>query len=482
MAITNPIYRKTKIVATMGPALDDLKVLDKTIHAGVDVLRCNFSHDTHEGHKKRITQARKSAEKAGRQIAIFADLQGPKIRIARFKKGAVTLKENAKFILDAALDDDAGNEKQVGIDYKELPQDVKSGDILLLDDGLIRLHVDRTEGTKIFCRVLVGGILKNNKGLNRMGGGLSAKALTDKDKDDLKFAASIGVDYFAVSFVRSAEDIEEAKLLIKKSGSTAGVIAKIERAEALDNLEEITKASDAVMVARGDLGIEIGYPQLPAAQKRIIQLARELDTPVITATQMMESMVNNVIPTRAEILDVANAASLYASDAVMLSAESATGKHPHIVVETMAQICLGAEKIPEARISRHRLHTQFERIDESIAMATMYIANHFRVKAIICLTESGYTPLLMSRIRTNIPIFAFTRNISTERKMNLYRGVHPIPFDVTKIDHKHISHSVGEELKKRDILEDGDLIIITRGDILGEHGHTNLMKIYRVGD
>jgi pyruvate kinase len=473
--------RRTKIVATIGPATDRLGGVEDLVKAGVDVFRCNFSHGTQEDHKRRIKEVRKIAHQYGHEVAIFADLQGPKIRLARFKKKKIHLKENAEFILDAALADDAGDEKKVGIEYKDLPKDVSAGDILLLDDGRLVFEVEKVKATKVFCRVAVGGELSNNKGINRQGGGLTAKALTSKDKDDLKFAAKLDVDYFAISFPRSAKDIEEAKKLIKKAGSAAGVIAKIERAEAVEAIDEIIRASSAVMVARGDLGVEIGDAELPAVQKHVINRARELNKPVITATQMMETMIHSQMPTRAEVFDVANAV-MDTTDAVMLSAETASGDHPKLVVETMVRICLGAEKQLSTKTSSNRVECHFDKIDESIAMSAMYIANHLDIKAVIALTESGSTPLLMSRIQSGIPIFALTRNRATERKMHLYRSVHPIDFDLTKVPVYNIDRFAVGELKKRGHVKNGDLILITKGDILGELGHTNTMRIHRVGE
>jgi len=470
-------FRRTKIVVTLGPSLDDPKILEQVIRTGADAFRCNFSHGDKEDHKKRIERIRAFTKKTGREVAIFADLQGPKIRIGRFKNKKIILKRGADFVLDAKLDLDAGDETQVGIGYKELPRDVSAGDILMVDDGRIVLSVQNVEGAKIYCKVVVEGELSNNKGINRKGGGLSARALTDKDKEDLKYAAKLDVDYFAISFPRSVEDINEAKKLIKAAGSNAGVIAKIERAEAIPIIDDIINVSEAVMVARGDLGVEIGDAELPAVQKHIIARARALNKPVITATQMMETMVHNVIPTRAEVFDVANAV-LDNTDAVMLSAETATGDHPHLVVAAMARICLGVEKNPETWMSKHRVECHFNRVDESIAMATMYTANHEDIKAIIALTESGYTPRLMSRIRSNIPIFGLTRNLETQRKMNLYRGVYPIAFDVTAVPPTEVDRSAANKLRDKGILDEGDCVIITRGEVMGEHGHTNTMKIH----
>lgn len=475
--ITN--LRRTKIVVTLGPALDDLDTLEKVIAAGGDVFRCNFSHGSQDDHDRRIKAVRGLAAKYNREVAVFADLQGPKIRVARFKDKKVVLQKNAEFILDADMDGNAGDEKAVGIDYKNLPKDVFAKDILLLDDGRIVFSVKKVSGNKIICNVEVGGELSNNKGINRQGGGLSAEALTDKDKADLKFAATLGVDYFAISFPRSGADMEYAKSLVRAAGSQAGVIAKIERVEAVAAIKEIIDASDAIMVARGDLGVEIGDAQLPAVQKQIIKMSNQLNKPVITATQMMETMIHNTIPTRAEVFDVANAV-IDNTDAVMLSAETASGDHPHIVVEAMARICLGAEK----NLPPKKFGEQFERpvhsIDEAIAMAATYTANHKDVKAIISITESGKTPLLISRVRSDIPVFAFTRSLSTERKVNLYRGVYPISFDITSIKPTEVDNQAMAVLVSNGALKKGDLVIITRGDIIGEHGHTNIMKICTV--
>lgn len=473
--------RRTKIVATLGPASESPEMLEKMMVAGVDVIRCNFSHGSHEDHALRIKTIRELSKKLDREVAVLADLQGPKIRISRFENKKVNLKKDAEFILDAELDVNSGNEKTIGIDYKNLVKDVKPNDILLLDDGRVVLAVKKIEGPKIICTVVVGGELSNNKGINRQGGGLSAEALTDKDKADLKFAATLDVDYFAISFVRCAEDLNYARGLIQTAGSDAGVIAKVERAEAIEltTLEQIIQASDGIMVARGDLGVEIGDAELPAIQKHMIQRARALNKPVITATQMMETMIHNSIPTRAEVFDVANAV-LDMTDAVMLSAETASGDHPDLVISTMSRICMGAEKSPGTQKSGHRVECKFEKVDEAIAMATMYTANHLDINAIISFTETGSTPLLMSRIKSAIPIIALTRNLSTQRKMNLYRGVHPLSFELTNAPVTEINTRAIAELKKHNIVEKGDLVIITQGDIMGQHGHTNNMKIVRV--
>jgi pyruvate kinase len=474
------VLRRTKIIATLGPATDDVQVLERMIIAGLDIVRANFSHGDVASHERRIKTVRQLAAAHGREIGVLADLQGPKIRIARFKEGKVILKEGAAFILDADLATDQGTENSVGIDYKQLPRDVMVGDKLLLDDGRLVFAVESVKNAEIHCRVEVGGELSNNKGINRQGGGLSADALTDKDKQDLKAAIALGVDFIAISFVRNAEDVLQARELIKQAGGSAAIVAKIERTEAIEEINNIIQAADAVMVARGDLGVEIGDAELPGVQKHIIHQARVLDKAVITATQMMESMIHSPIPTRAEVFDVANAV-LDGTDAVMLSAETATGDHPDKVIEAVVRICLGAEKQPRAQISKHRVECRFEHIDEAIAMATMYTANHLGIKAIIALTESGSTPLWMSRIRSGIPIYGLSRHIGTQRKMNLYRGVYPINFDVTLNHPEKVNQQAVAELERRGIVQKGDLLIITRGDLVGVHGKTNSMKIIQVG-
>jgi pyruvate kinase len=476
--------RRTKIVATLGPATNSVENLEAIIRAGVDVVRLNFSHGTAEDHKKRFDMVRQAAAKIGKIVGILADLQGPKIRVSRFKQGKVQLKEGAEFILDAALDKDAGDETMVGIDYKELPQDVKPNDILLLDDGRIKFKVKRVDGTKVFCEVIDGGELSNNKGINRQGGGLTAPALTDKDKADLKIAVALNADYLAISFPRCAADMEEAKRLVAEAGGNAAVIAKIERIEAVvpKTLDEIIAASGGIMVARGDLAVEIGDEEVPAAQKYMINRAREMDKPVITATQMMETMIHNVVPTRAEVSDVANAV-LDSTDAVMLSAETATGDHPSLVVQTMARICLAAEKHPTTKTSTYRVESTFDRVDKAISMATMYTANHLQIKAIISLTESGTTPLWMSRIRSGIPIYGLGRNENTLGRMALYGNVYPIAFDVTKFKTlSTVKRAAVEEVKRCGYINDGDLVIVTCGDHIGEHGWTNSLTILKVGE
>ncbi len=473
--------RRTKIVATMGPATESEAAIDGLIKAGVDVVRLNFSHGTVEEHKARAEKIRRIGLENNRHLAILADLQGPKIRLKKFKQGSVDLEAGASFCLDTDCPNGEGDASRVGVTYSKLPQDVKTSDILMLDDGRIVLQVESVEGTQINCVVQVGGELSDNKGINLKGGGLTAEVLTDKDRADIKTAALIDADYVAVSFPRNAADMKQARGLLEEEGSSAGLVAKIERAEALDNLGEIIAVSDAVMIARGDLGVEIGDANLPAIQKQIIRKARNLNCVTITATQMMESMRDNPIPTRAEVFDVANAV-LDGTDAVMLSAETATGLYPSQTVRAMSDICLSAEQQSRAIRSRHRLDDTFSKVDEAIAMAAMYTANHLDVRAIATLTESGSTSLWMSRISSAIPIYALSRHESTNRKVNLYRGVFPVYFPTIHTNHAEANQEAVELMKKRGAVEDGDLVIITKGDLMGTGGGTNAMKIVEVGN
>ncbi|MBY4676730.1 pyruvate kinase [Marinobacterium arenosum] len=478
------MQRRTKIVATLGPATSSPEAIEQLVIAGVNVVRLNFSHGSAQEHQARATLVREFAEKHGRFVAILGDLQGPKIRIARFRNGKIQLEQDQPFILDAALDADQGDATRVGIDYKALVSDSRPGDVLLLDDGRVELVVQRVENQQIHCAVQVAGPLSNNKGINRQGGGLSAAALTDKDKRDIQLAADIDVDYLAVSFPRNGQDIEYARRLLTAAGSDAGIIAKIERAEAVADhavLDEIIAASDGVMVARGDLGVEIGDAELIGVQKHIIERARTFNRVVITATQMMESMIHSPMPTRAEVFDVANAV-LDGTDAVMLSAETAAGDYPIQTVEAMARVIVGAERHPINRRSKHRINEAFEHIDETIALSAMYAANHLEgVGAIICMTESGATPLLMSRIRSEQPIFAYSRHPKTQRRVAIYRGVKTVPFNSENIPNAEINQRAVDELVRRGVVKEGDLVIITKGDYVNAQGGTNTLKVVRVG-
>jgi len=476
--------RRTKIVATLGPATSSIEALRDIIRAGTDVVRLNFSHGSAENHQQRATNVLEAAKLEGRNVALLADLQGPKIRVARFTNNKVQLNAGQEFILDPAMDREAGNEMGVGLDFPQLGKDLNTGDVLLLDDGRIVLEVTSTDGNKVFTKVQVGGPLSNNKGINLQGGGLSAAALTKKDREDLVTAAKIGVDYIAISFVRNAEDMHEARALLDAAKSNASLVAKIERAEAIEpkTLDSIITASEAVMVARGDLAVEIGDAALVGVQKDIIKRARQLNRIVITATQMMESMIESPMPTRAEVSDVANAV-LDGTDAVMLSAETAVGDYPAITVEAMARVCLGAESHPSILRSSHRLDVPIDATDESIAMGAMYIANHLQgVKAIVSMTLTGATPLLMSRLSSGIPIFAFTPLETTQRKVCLYRGVITHAFDSEHIENAQINQIAIDELLATGEVKDGDLVIITKGDYTKAHGGTNTLKVVRVGN
>jgi pyruvate kinase len=474
------MFRRTKILTTLGPATDNPKVMADLLRAGADVVRVNFSHGEARDHERRVELVRSTALQVGKWVGVLGDLQGPKIRIDCFAAGKVELKEGNRFALDVSLDAHAGTEHVVGVAYKRLPLDVRCGDVLLLNDGQIVLEVKDVSGPRIETTVVVGGELSDHKGINRQGGGLSAGALTDKDREDVKFAAKLGVDYLAVSFASNAADMEEARSLLRAAGGHGLLVAKIERTEALLNLEEIIRASDAVMVARGDLGVEVGYAELTGLQKHIIAETRRANRAVITATQMMESMIHNPIPTRAEVSDVANAV-MDGTDAVMLSGESAVGKYPVKAVEAMAQVISGAEKYDIAHSPiRHRIEGGFERTDEAIAMAVMYTANHLKVKAIVALTESGSTPLSMSRIRADIPIYAFTRHEITRRRVTLYRGVYPVPFDITHTDPEILYPDIFRELLEKKMVDPGDRIILTKGELTGVSGKTNSMKILEV--
>lgn len=470
--------RRTKIVCTMGPATDRGNNLEKIIAAGANVVRMNFSHGTPEDHIGRAQKVREIAKKLGRHVAILGDLQGPKIRVSTFKEGKIFLDVGDKFVLDAELPKGEGDQHAVGLDYKTLPQDVVPGDILLLDDGRVQLKVLSTEGAKVYTEVTVGGPLSNNKGINKLGGGLSADALTEKDKADIITAARIGVDLLAVSFPRSSADINYARQLAREAGLNAKIVAKVERAETVVDeaaMDDIILASDVIMVARGDLGVEIGDPELVGVQKKLIRRSRKLNRVVITATQMMESMISNPMPTRAEVMDVANAV-LDGTDAVMLSAETAAGQYPSETVAVMAKVCLGAEKMPSINVSRHRMDVEFQTIEESVAFSAMYAANHMKgVAAIIAMTNTGHTAQLMSRISSGLPIFALSRNESTLNLCSLYRGVVPVHFEQDSRIVEGLKAAI-QLLKDKGYLFEGDLVLLTQGDA----GGTNTCRTFVV--
>jgi pyruvate kinase len=474
--------RSTKIVATLGPASSDPAVLERLLRAGVDVVRLNFSHGKAQDHIDRARLVRETAQRVGKPVALMADLQGPKIRVGKFEEGKVMLVPGAPFILDAARTE-PGNLEIVGLDYKELPRDVRPGDQLLLNDGLLVLIVDSVRGDQVHTIVKIGGELSNNKGINKMGGGLTAPALTAKDMEDIKTAASFQCDFLAVSFPKNSTDMEMARQLANVAGEPfrhkPAMIAKIERTEAIPNLEAILRASDGIMVARGDLAVEVGNATVPALQKKMIRMAREMDKIAITATQMMESMIVNPVPTRAEVSDVANAV-LDGTDAVMLSAETAAGRYPVETVEQMAAIALEAERAEEVKLDADFTNKRFGRIDQSIAMGALFTAYHLGCKAIIALTESGSTALWMSRYNIHVPIFGLTAQPTSERRMALYRNVQPVLMPA-HTDRDQALADAERVLVERGVLRPGDTYAITCGEPMGYPGGTNMLKVCRVG-
>jgi len=474
------MQRRTKIVATLGPASDDAGKLREMVDAGLDVARLNFSHGDEAAHRRRAEALRTAAEACGRDVGLMGDLQGPKIRIRQFENGSVVLSDGDAFFLDSALGLLDGNQDGVDVALDSLHEDLSGGDVLLLNDGMIALVVDRVEGTRIHTTVVNGGILSDHKGINRKGGGLSADALTDIDRENIKLAAELEMDFLAVSFVRNGDDVIEARNLFRDAGGKGLIVAKVERTEAVDDIDSIIDAADVIMVARGDLGVEIGYAELTGIQKKLIQMTRARNKIVITATQMMESMIQNPVPTRAEVSDVANAV-IDGTDAVMLSGETAVGAYPVEAIKAMGSVCVGAEKFPHpsGRMG-HRTDDQFELVDEAIAMAVMYTANHMDVRAIIALTESGSTARWMSRVRSDIPIYALTPYAATSRRVAMYRGVYPVQFEIGDTERDHLYANIFGTLLSKGLVEVDDLVIFTKGDLKGVTGSTNAMKILEV--
>jgi len=471
--------RKTKIVATLGPSSSSDEMLARMITAGVNVVRLNFSHGNAEDHVKRAEIVRNIALKLGRPVGVLCDLQGPKIRIGRFELGKITLKTGDIFILDA--DCELGDQYHVGLDYKALPQEVVENAILLLDDGRITMQINRVKGNQIHCVVLSGGVLSNNKGINLQGGGLSADALTKKDREDIKTAVALDADYIAISFPKSALDVELARTLVRKAGGTASIIAKIERAEAINDLEAIIDASDAIMVARGDLGVEVGDAAVPGLQKRMIRMARAQNKLVITATQMMESMITSPIPTRAEVSDVANAV-LDGTDAVMLSAETASGQYPLETVEAVHRVALEAEKEYFSHQHAQKLDQVFVKTDEALAAAAIYTAQHLKVKAIAALTQSGNAAQWLSRADAEVPIYALSPDKYARRKLTLHRGVYPYPIEQAGKNRDEIIMEMEQVLLRQRVVSVGDLVLLTFGEPIGHPGGTNTLKIIRIGE
>lgn len=471
--------RRTKIIATLGPGTDDPVIMERLIRAGVDVFRVNMSHGSEAEHEKRVELVRRAAHAVRWQVALLFDLQGPKIRVEKFKNDGVELSSGDHFTLDAEDPFTPGDHTRVGVSYQGLPGDVNPGDVLLLDDGLISMQVQSIEGGRIHCLVENGGVLKNRKGINLQGGGLSISGLAEHDLPHIKLAARLGADYVAVSFVSCADDIHRARALLREAGSGAAMVAKIERMEAINNLEEICDATDAIMVARGDLGVEIGDEELPGLQKRIIRTAIKHNRIVATATQMMQSMVENPIPTRAEVLDVANAV-LDGTDAVMLSAETAVGKHPVKVIEAMNRICLGAERHFESEGFVRQLNVRFERIDQAIAMAAMFMATNVSVKAIIALTESGSTAQWLSRVQSSVPIYAFSTNPESRRRMAMFRDVFPVKQDSSSADAEKVIAEALRTLMSHGAVAENDRVIVTMGDRMCQSGGTNSLRFIKL--
>lgn len=472
--------RRTKILATLGPATDPPGVLDELFRAGVNVVRLNFSHGDPSGQAKRAAAVRAAAQRVGAEVGILADLPGPKIRIERFAEGKVALKMGDRFDLLASVDAPPGDASQVGVSYLGLPADLAAGDVLLLDDGLMQLQVTSVEGERIVTTVLNDGVLSDRKGLNKLGGGLSLGALTERDRELIGIAAQIGVDFIAVSFCRNAEDMNEARRIAREHGSEAALVSKIERTEAIENLSEIVEASDVVMVARGDLGVEIGDAELPGLQKKIIKESLARNRVVITATQMLQSMVESPIPTRAEVLDVANAV-IDGTDAVMLSAETAAGAYPVRAVEAMARICLGAEKQFENDTDFEKARRDLVHADQAIAMAAMFLTEHIGVRAIVAMTESGGTARHLSRFRAKAPVYAFSRHDGARRRMAMMRDVFPIAFDSRGLAPREAAREASRCLYDRGSLAQGDRIIFTSGDHMEKLGATNTLRLLQIG-
>lgn len=476
-------HRQTKIIATLGPASWDKKVLTDLLKAGVDAVRLNFSHGSYAEHERALKLLREISKAMHYHVGVIGDLQGPKVRVECFKRSPIRIKSKQRFVLNHHLAADQGDEQQVGVTYKDLYKDVKVDDILLLDDGRVELKVLATSQEQgIVTEVIHGKELSNNKGINRKGGGLSARTITEKDKRDIRMAARLKVDYLAVSFPKNADDILTAKKLLQEAGSHAAVVAKIERAEALQAIDSIIEVADGIMVARGDLSLEIGDAELTAVQKSLIKKTRAANKISIMATEMMQSMVTSPVPTRAEISDVANAV-LDRTDAVMLSGETAIGQHPVIAVATMSRICMGAEKgeVPHPHADMSLIPERPQRVDRAIALAATYLSCQLKVSAIAALTESGSTALWMSRICPSIPIYALTPHLQTKCKVTLYRGVYPGTLDTINKTHTEVNREAAEVLKKYGIVKDGDLIIITKGDLMGKRGGTNAVKVLCVG-
>jgi len=471
------MVKKTKIIATMGPASSDPKVIEELINSGVDLFRINFSHGKKESHQENIANIRKIADELNKPVAILGDLQGPKIRVAKFADGKVTLKLNQKLILDCSYTE-LGNDQIVGVDYADLAKDVFKDDTLLLDDGKIAFKVEKVVGEQVHCIVIQAGVLSNNKGINKLGGGLTAPALTTKDFADIQFAAEAKLDYLAVSFVRDATDLILTRTLLATHSGNCAIIAKIERVEAITNLDNIVKESDGIMVARGDLAVEVGDAQVPALQKRMIKSAQKYHKLSIVATQMLESMITSPVATRAEISDIANAV-LDGTDAVMLSAETASGAYPVNAVSTMARTCIEAEKNRDTNIELNFSGQKFEYIDQAIAMSALFSSYHLQARAIVSLTTSGVTALWLSRVNSGIPVYAITDSKKAAQLMALYRDVHPIYVSGKTKSLEEMIDYARDNLIKSGLIKTGDTVLLTTGNHIHQVGGTNTMKMVK---
>jgi len=466
--------KRTKIIATIGPASSSPAVIAKLIHAGMDAARLNFSHGERKDHISRIRLIRQASMSAGKPIAIIQDLQGPKLRVGNMQNEGVVLKRGAIVTLTAKKV--VGTSGLISITYPRLAKDLRPGDTVLFDDGRLELRVVRKSGSGLQCKVIRGGTLKSHKGVNLPGANLILPSLSPKDWQDILFGIGRGVDYIALSFVRSASDIEATRSFIRKAGADIPIIAKIEKPEAIRNLDEIIHAADGVMVARGDLGVEMSPEQVPLLQKLIIRACNDAEKPVITATQMLESMIENPQPTRAEASDVANAI-LDGTDCVMLSGETAVGKHPVQALAVMARIAVQAETSLEPLPPDKHIGG----LDESVAHAACRAAAEQHARAIVTFTQSGSTSLLVSKHRPTADIIAPTPFGRVARKVSLYWGVIPVILKTKKTTDDMI-RSVEAIMLEKDLARKRDLIVITAGLPIGVAGSTNMMKIHRVGE
>jgi len=473
------LLRKAKIVCTIGPASESVETLKKLIHAGMNVARLNFSHGTHEEHAARIANIRQACQETGKQVAILLDTKGPEIRTGTLAVESVELVEGNFITL--TTEEVAGTAERVSITYDRLPHDVQVGSTILIDDGLIGLTVEAVEGTDIVCRIKNGGTLKSKKGVNVPGVKINLPGITEKDAQDITFGIEQEVDFIAASFVRKASDILEIREILERHGARIDVIAKIENQEGVDNVDEILAVADGLMVARGDLGVEIPAEEVPLVQKKLIKKCNELGKPVITATQMLDSMQRNPRPTRAEASDVANAI-FDGTDAIMLSGETAAGKYPVESVETMNRIALRAEQELNYReiLNSHALKKQVT-ITDAISQAVANAALDLDAAAILTATESGHTARMVSKYRPRAPIVAVTPNKGVVRRLALVNGVYPVLGPLAHTTDEMLELSVQESLKAG-YVRHGDLVIITAGVPVREVGTTNLMKIHVIGD